>query len=238
MSTTEPASPRPAPPPRRVYVDFDDVLCETARALLDIMAREFGRHYRFEDIQSFNLDETFALSPDAYDRFMARVHDPAVLGAMRPLPHVVDVLGKWIRAGAGIAVVTGRPADTEVVCRDWLQRHGLGNAELVFVDKYGRPEAAPPGARVYRPDDVADMGFDLAVEDAPAMIRHLVERTSVPVAVLDRPWNRALRVTAAQRKRFRRCRDWREIDAVYSPFICTPETVLPSSEKIENSSYM
>ena len=45
-----------------VYLDFDDILCETARAFTGLLHREFGKSVAFEDIHTFNLGESFGLA--------------------------------------------------------------------------------------------------------------------------------------------------------------------------------
>ena len=69
-----------------VYVDFDDVLCETADAFLDVVEREFGRRYAFDDIHFFNLEKSFHLNRDEHDHLMGLIHDPSILRIMEPMP--------------------------------------------------------------------------------------------------------------------------------------------------------
>ena len=58
----------------RIYIDFDDVLCETARNLA-VLARElFGRTVPYEAISGFDLKAAFALSEAEIDRLMEHAH--------------------------------------------------------------------------------------------------------------------------------------------------------------------
>lgn len=200
------------PVARRIYVDFDDVLCETARAFLNFVEREFGRRYEFEDIRSFNIGESFDLNADEYERFMRLAHVPEALASMAPIPGAIETLNEWAANGAEVRVVTGRPPDTESVCREWLSAKGLNYVSLVFMDKYGRSHMAPEGTVVHSLADLAGMDFDLAVEDAPTVIEYLVKNTDFAVAVLDRPWNRALELpSVSDGRRVVRCSGWPEV---------------------------
>lgn len=190
-----------------VYVDFDDVLCETAHAFLDVVEREFGRRYAFEDIHFFDLEKSFHLNQEEYEYLMGLIHDPDILRIMAPMPGVLDVLADWDRRGIRPVVVTGRPPETEPVCHEWLERHGVPYDRILFVDKYGRVPAHQVGVEVIVPQDLIDMGFTLAVEDAPAMIEFIMRQTDIPLAVLDRPWNRSLDFTGADGQVVR-CADW------------------------------
>ncbi|MGI9538393.1 MAG: hypothetical protein ACR2PB_15080, partial [Desulfocapsaceae bacterium] len=48
-----------------IYLDLDDVLCDTAVAYLDLIDREFGLQVDFEQIFSFDLQKSFGLSDEA-----------------------------------------------------------------------------------------------------------------------------------------------------------------------------
>jgi len=209
----------PSPVPVRVYVDFDDVLCETARTFLEVVEREFGRRFAFEDLRWFDLDKSFNLTPEELGRLMDFVHAPDVLLAMPPMPGAVETLRAWAEAGVEVSVVTGRPPRTDPVCREWLARHGVPWRQLLFVDKYGRSHAEVEGVSVCAPADLAGMGFSLAVEDAPTMVRYLIEHTTIPVAVFDRPWNASLdeEPTVRQSPRLQRVSGWLELDRVWRP---------------------
>ncbi|MBT3294925.1 MAG: hypothetical protein HN383_06620 [Verrucomicrobia bacterium] len=192
-----------------VYIDFDDVLCQTAHTFIDVVEREFGRRYAFEDIRFFNLEKSFHLTPQEYDTLMALIHDPGVLRIMPPMPGVLDVLNNWQTRGVRTIIVTGRPPATEPVCHEWLEQHRVPYERVVFVDKYSRDHADHPNVQLLSPHDIKDMGFSMAVEDAPAMVQFLVEHTAIPIALLDRPWNRELGFShEAMAAQITRCHDW------------------------------
>ena len=45
-----------------IYVDMDDVLCETAANLCRLAEREFGRHVDYADVFAFDLQKVFGLT--------------------------------------------------------------------------------------------------------------------------------------------------------------------------------
>jgi len=199
---------------RRIYVDFDDVLCETALEFTRVLEREFGKRVAFEAIFSFDLGQSFGLTKPEVTRLMQRVHEPDVLAAMEPVRGAVEALQRWTDGGYAIWIITGRPAYTERASRAWLERHGVPYARLQFVNKYAhsRPEAATDPSVVLTLDQVCAMDFCLAVEDAPQMVRILAERTTMPLAMLARPWNaQPPELPAAAMRRVTRCQDWPDI---------------------------
>jgi len=177
-------------PARTVYVDMDDVLCETLRGLLALLEDEFGRRIAYEDVRDFDLGRSFGLTPDELDAFLARAHHPAVLASFAPVPGARRALAAWTARGFRVAVVTGRPPSSRGCTAAWLDRHGIPYDSLRFVDKYGRfgDEAGTDGALTL--EDLASLRFRLAVEDSAATAAFLAEHGVAPVVLLDRPWNR------------------------------------------------
>jgi uncharacterized HAD superfamily protein len=194
----------------RVYVDFDDVLCETAQALMGLLERMFRRRVRFESIWSFDLSESFGLGPEELASFMVAAHAPEVIEAIEPMEGAAEALRRWIRSGIEVCIVTGRPPSTEAASRQWLKRHKMPCLRLMFVDKYSRefPLHCGPGAITL--DRLVRMEFSLAVDDAPMMLDFLAKRMAMPVVVFDRPWNACVKTGG----RVRRCRSWSEIGSL------------------------
>jgi uncharacterized protein len=202
---------------KKVYVDFDDVLCETARTIMRVAAERFGRQVPFEQIHFFDLSRSFSLSRAQHDELMHYVHAPDVLLAMAPIPGAGDTLRDWASAGAQVVVVTGRPPSTAPVCRAWLARHAMPYAALVFVDKYGRSHPPVTDEPVLTLDALTRETFDLAVEDSPEMAAFVARAMNCRVILFDRPWNHSLQEDAPGLDgRLVRCRGWSAVAARFS----------------------
>ena len=63
----------------RIYVDFDDCLCETGRALSKLALEMFHKHVPYDRMQYFELDRSFDLDAEQYERLMLRAHEPEML---------------------------------------------------------------------------------------------------------------------------------------------------------------
>ena len=199
----------------RIYLDFDDVLCETARELARLARDMFGRVVPYPEIRAFDLHVAFGLDDASYTALMARAHGEAVLGATRATPGMAAVLRRWIAAGLEVEVVTGRPWASHGFSRAWLDRRGLSALPLRHVDKYGREprsDAGPEG-RSWTLEEFGRARYDIAVDDAPAMLDVLSRREDCRVIVFDRPWNRLWHPPAPAAGRVSRCHSWRELDA-------------------------
>lgn len=186
----------------RIYVDFDDVVCETARCLSEWARSWFDVHVAYENIHWFDLRRSLGLTDAQYEELMARAHADDNMLRYPPTPGAIETLLRWRRAGLEVTVVTGRPITTRTVSHAWLKRYGLAEMPIIFVDKYQREPATAPGApRALTLDEFNALSFDMAVEDAPLALDLLAANPDIRVFVFDRPWNRAYTPACGQVER-------------------------------------
>jgi hypothetical protein len=197
--------------PVRVYVDFDDILCDTAGTLTGLLEEHFGKTVEFDTITSFNLGQSFALEPAEVNRLMDLAHEPAILHRMPPLDGAAQALTDWQTAGYEVWIVTGRPPSSAEASEHWLVKQGIPYHRLAFVDKYSRFDHSRDGSPTLSMAELSRIPFRFAVEDSPVMIDFLIARMQVPVFVLERPWNIGHLPADDAVTPMVRCRDWTEI---------------------------
>ena len=201
---------------RRIYVDVDDVLAQTGRMFLGVLAREFGRSVAFEQIHSYHLGDSFESGARR-----ARTSSCAWPTSPRPWRRSSRCPApprRW-PAGGGrgyeIFVVTGRPPVTREMHPRLARspRHGVHRVPLPgqVLEVLQRPAGADAGdALPWR--ICPGSSFTLAVEDFPGTVEHLAGTLGVPVALFDRPWNRKVAEPVGDGGApIVRCRDWAEI---------------------------
>ncbi|MGE5304998.1 MAG: 5' nucleotidase, NT5C type [Alphaproteobacteria bacterium] len=176
------------PRTKTIYVDMDDVLCYTAQRCLKIIDREFGKAVAFEQLSTFDLGAACALQPEEIAELFRIVHHPDEIIGLEPVEGAVTALRQWTAAGYEIAIVTGRPPPTYDASLEWLTHHQIPYQTLTVVDKYGRFETASTIGITL--SQLAKRQFCWAVEDSLPMASYLADRMRVPVALMDRPWNR------------------------------------------------
>jgi uncharacterized HAD superfamily protein len=209
----------------RIYVDIDDVLAETTRALASLARDEFGKKVRFEDMRVFDLSISLGLGEDEFARFMAAAHAPEFLANLEPVDGAQISLEAWSAAGAKISLITGRPPETLAATRDWLESRAIPHDRLEFIDKYGRY----PGRSTTSLGDLRRRKYQLAIEDSSEMAEYLVGQCGWHVLLFDRPWNQSkpghdsaeraehptgspsLEALGEPGTKVQRVRDWREI---------------------------
>ena len=200
-----------------IYVDFDDCLCETGRAFAGLAANMFGKNIPYEQMGHFNLQKSFSLTDEEYDRLLVKGHEPEVLLSFEETPGASRVIREWIAGGHHVSVITGRPFNSYEPSRMWLDRHGLQDVRLYCLDKYGRENFIKDSDFSLKLDDYYRMKFDFAVEDSPLAFRFFSHLPDLRVMVFDRPWNQTAELPGGN---YRRCRDWEGIRAAAAE--CVP----------------
>ena len=193
-----------------IYVDFDDVLCESARTLATIAGSRYGKNVEFEEIYSFDLHDSFGLNSLEQEDLFTLFHDEDMLFSIPPIPQAIEGMQTWAAEGCRIEIVTGRPPVTQDVSCAWLAEYDVPYDDILFVDKYQRGHGDVAGVRQCGREDLQQAEYALAVDDSPDMIQFLASATSWPLALFDRPWNRALQVDAL-RDEVGRFLDWNKL---------------------------
>lgn len=192
----------------KIYVDFDDCLCETARHFSGLVAELFGKNVPYEDIRYFNLQKSFSLTDEQYEHMMIEAHKPEVLLSYEETPGSSAVLNEWIDMGHEVSVITGRPNSSYGPSRAWLDRHGLERVKLYCLNKYGRDGFIQKSDFNLELEDFYKMQFDYAIEDSPSAFRFFAHWPELKVLVYDRPWNRDCEFPG---ETYQRCTDWEMI---------------------------
>ena len=195
-------------PKLRIYVDYDDCLCETARAYAKLGAAMFGKNVPYEEITCFELNKAFGLNDEEYERFMIRGHQPEELLSYEETPGASSVIHEWLSCGYEVSVITGRPFSAYEPSRQWLDLQGLQDIKLYCLNKYGRDSFIRNSDFNLEPEDFYRMKFDFAVEDSPKAFKYFHHLPDLKVFVFDRPWNRDC---AFPNENYTRCYDWESI---------------------------
>lgn len=203
---------------RRVYVDIDDVLSATVERLVDLLHELHDRRVPVEHVRDFDLAGPFGLDEVGIRQFMDVAHRDEVIESIAPHAGASDVLARWRQAGLSVTLVTGRPPMTTEASRRWLSTHRIPHDALHHLDKWGRPNWNEAGLPAIRFEDLPGFGFRFAVEDSLSTAIRLVEELELPVALMDRPWNRETgRLSPRVRDLLVRCRDWAEVARRFEP---------------------
>lgn len=193
----------------KIYIDCDDVITETGEKLLEIAKRLFNTPITFEEMDFFDLKQTFKLNSEDYNRLMTEAHIPEVLLSYGEIEGACSTINSWVDKGHDVQIITGRPYSSYEPTRKWLDNHGLKRVELAHLDKYGRDIFTENCTFSMTLDDFYKMDFDFVVEDSPMSFKHLEHFKHCNVAVFNRPWNRN---TPLPGTNYHRCFNWSDVD--------------------------
>lgn len=199
-----------------IYVDFDDVICETARFFVKLLKENTGKVVQYEAIESHDLGKPFGLSAPELSAFMNVAHEYKMLLKIDPVKDAVNSLKVLKSYGYEINIITGRPPSTYDASLKWLANHHTPCSNLTFVDKYARYDIRQSNEHTISKEALIDLKFEVAIEDSPVMAEFLLNNTSVPVILFERPWNRFYKPSIELLPRLLRCSTWSEIMANFS----------------------
>lgn len=192
----------------KIYVDFDDCLCETARYFSKLALEMFDIDVPYEKMRYFNLQKAFDLNDKQYEQLLVKGHEPDVLMAFTETSGASKVVNEWLDDGHEVSIITGRPFNSYEPSRAWLDSHGLKNVKMYCLDKYGREDLIKDSSYSLKLDDYYKMKFDYAVEDSPSAFRFFDHMPELKIMVFDRPWNRDADLPS---ENYIRCPDWESI---------------------------
>lgn len=186
------------------YIDIDDVLAETTRALAQLAREEFGKSVEFEAIFAFDLRRSLDLSETEYVRFMKAAHEEDFLMGIAPAENAAVTLNAWQRSGARLDLITGRPPKTQAVTAAWLRRQAIPHAKLELIDKYDRY----PRSELLDRNALIQRAYDWVIEDSSDLAVFMAQETNAQILLFDRPWNRGLKTSSSA---IQRVHSWEEI---------------------------
>ncbi|MCQ2483536.1 MAG: 2-dehydropantoate 2-reductase [Clostridia bacterium] len=193
----------------KIYIDFDDVICETAQFFSELVKKRFGVDVPYREMRFFNMQKAFDLTDAQYDELMREGHLAESLLSYRETEGASETINKWADEGHEIYIITGRPYESYAASEEWLAKHDLGRIPLFCVDKYGRSNDRCRGEHNITLEQLYAMDFDFAVEDSPEALRHLLHFAKCRTAVFSRPWNSR---TELPNDSFVRCDGWKATD--------------------------
>lgn len=200
----------------QIYVDFDDVVSETALHFSGLVKEMFGIYVPYGEIRFFNLQKAFALNDRQYTELMEKAHTPEILLSYEETPGASETIRKWMAAGHDVEIVTGRPFFSAPSTKRWLREHGLEDIKVIHVDKYGRQGMDTESKeRALTVEEFSRMHFDFAVEDSPSALVHLEKMEGCRTAVFSRPWNVE---GVPESNKFFRCSSWKEVDRLLEDY--------------------
>lgn len=191
----------------KIGIDIDNVISDSYTAYLARFNKEFKVDIQYEELIDFYyLEKLSGIGLERVNLFLERVlKDEDFQLSHKPYTDAANVIQSWLNTGFSIHYITVRPTFTRKATRDWLQRHGFmdGGTTLDLYD----PQIHKTGAE-FKSYLAKKLKLDVFIEDHLEIVNAL----TIPVLLLDRPWNR----TNTLAKNVRRVKSWQEIEEHFS----------------------
>ena len=195
-----------------IYVDLDDVACETCDRLASFARLHFDRDVTVESMFDYDLRKSFNFDEETYRRYMKAFHATELID-IPETPDACAVIRSWADDGLDPVIVTGRPTYSNAATCEWLANHGLDNIRVLHVDKYAKLFNDSEDPLITPFPELCNMDVRFAIDDAPNAIRMISETKLCPYAIFTRPWNRGFTPPVSELPGFRVSR-WSEINEV------------------------
>jgi uncharacterized HAD superfamily protein len=195
----------------KIYIDFDDCLCETAKHFCSLVEELFDKKVPYEDVKYFDLKRSYDLTDEQYEKMMLLGHTPEALLELEETPGASKTINSWLDESHEVSIITGRPSSAYEASRKWLDQHGLERVKLYCLNKYGRDSFIKNSDFNLELEDYYKMHFDYAIEDSPLAFKFFEHLPELKVLVYDRPWNHEAELPG---EGFRRCFDWETIKGI------------------------
>jgi 5'(3')-deoxyribonucleotidase len=159
----------------KIAVDLDGVLAESMIVWCEIANKEYGTHFKMEDLDSWSWWRRSPISKDGFYRILDESWDH-----WEKIPPTEAELARKVakieRFGY-LDVVTGRSKRTVEAARNWIEGQKVRYRNFV---------------RVLGWRDKILLDYDVYIDDAPDLMP-LISRHPTAWAILyERPWNRSV----------------------------------------------
>lgn len=166
-----------------IAVDMDDVVIETAQAIVDHVKETYDAPITISNF--YSRDPNLWGAPDA-ETAIARVNaflDTEEYFESAPAQEAIHAL-KGLNHYHNLYIVTGRPDFTELATRKWLQQH-LPDlfADVIFTNYFDDTKVRTKG------DVCRELGADALIDDHIDHCESALEKGVKPYLFGDYPWN-------------------------------------------------
>jgi uncharacterized protein len=185
-----------------IGIDIDNVVSESYTAYIDRFNRQFGTAITYEEVHDFYYFEKWSgIAEEKVTVFFDAIEkDEEFIFSFPPIKDALTVIRNWSHKGYFLHYITARNINTRSVSEKWLRHHGFmeKGASLDLFDKKEFPHSAD-----FKKATVEKYHCEVMIEDHTDMANAL----SIPVILLDMPWNRGI-----QKDHIIRVKNWKEIE--------------------------
>ncbi|RKD26837.1 hypothetical protein BEP19_16440 [Ammoniphilus oxalaticus] len=172
-------------------IDIDGTLTEFD-SFIPYFNELLGKQVKPEEIVQYDLHEIFEMDYDDFSKLFDE-HSAPVYEQSHPRSCAQEEL-KWIDDHYNIVYITARLEEFEELTEKWIKEHGFPNSPIVCTGTHNKIPA------------IKEYHVNYMVEDRLENALHIWEELSVPVFLIDTPYNQATLPSGVHR-----VTNWREV---------------------------
>ncbi|MCL7387994.1 MAG: hypothetical protein LZ170_05375 [Thaumarchaeota archaeon] len=159
----------------KIALDLDGVLADSISVWLAIWNALKGSSLKLEDVKSWDFWKELGITSGEFHRIFYKTWKnwqliPPTEPDLVSKVSMLEELGK-------VDIVTSRPKNTREYVLKWLERHGLGKKNILFVKS-----------------NKSELDYDVYIDDSPVNAEEIAS-VGKYVALYDRPWNKCVKNT-------------------------------------------
>ncbi|RLD16219.1 MAG: hypothetical protein DRI36_06005 [Caldiserica bacterium] len=183
---------------KRIGIDIDGVLTDTANVFLDYVYRIYGKRYTVSQITDYFFEEVLDLSIEEVNRIWEEIFRDNIWENLPPIDGAVEVVQELQRKYP-IYIITARPEIALEGTKKWLENYGIKYEKLIIANldtKVGFMRKENINLTYFIEDR-----WEFAVEFA---------KEGIFVFLLNQPWN----IKKGDFPGVRRVNNWKEIGEI------------------------
>jgi hypothetical protein len=191
----------------RIGIDIDNVLADTYVSYIEIFNQKFNTNLKFDQLTDFYyLERHSGVEYKKARDFVYQIIETEEFALnIKPYEMASNVILNWLKRGFYINYITARPQTGQKVTEKWLKENSFWHDNCsLYMQKSVLSDSE------FKKNIVITQRIGLMIEDSPEISKNL----SVPVLLLDRPWNRV-----ELGSNVHRMEDWLEISKYFDEYI-------------------
>jgi uncharacterized HAD superfamily protein len=169
----------------RIGLDFDDVVADSMRTIVDLQNKQYGTLYKLQDVTSFGFENVWGGTKEEWEVKVSGFLSTKYLAALSPVAGAVSGIAALKKRGHELYIVTGRSENYVEATEQWIAEHFPDTFTSVH---YGNHVLSGPSERRDKSDICKEYGIEVMIEDYMKNAKECAD-AGIRVFLFDQPWN-------------------------------------------------
>ncbi len=180
-----------------IGIDFDDVIVDFTKALMDFYHKNYGKKVEVKDIIKWDWGLYWGIPREEAIKRVDEFHNSHDVRNLLPLHDALKSISKLMEDN-NLLIITGRPLRFNKRVKEWLSYHLKKKIDVVHAGEYHKGQAAT------KAELCLEEKIGLFIEDSGETALDCAKK-GIRVILFDKPWNKDF-----SHKNIIRVKDWNE----------------------------